>query len=329
MSEESTTKRRRRRRTPKQPEVEQEVLEQEEQAEEEEAPAPKTRRRRTTKPKAEEEAKPAPRKRRRKAAPKPEPEPEPEDEYEDGDDWDEDEAEYEDEPEPEPEPAPKRTRRKRTTTKKAPAKRTRRRKQEPEAEEVDDGDDEAEPAPKATTRRKRRETVTEMVEEGDKLEQLSSGDFVETLFELLNKGVAITLRPLGGKVLMYQSTTVDKLASAIPVGRGKTKSGRKRYAIDGKTHWNTICTPEFLEFEEDWKQYSYEEKVEIALDEGVEWVRHDDQRTDNMRLTQAVREAREITKFRPEYQDKQARDDLRELGIYADAIDEDEYEDDD
>jgi hypothetical protein len=72
-----------------------------------------------------------------------------------------------------------------------------------------------------------------------------------------------------------------------------------------------MVDPNYLEWINTWKAKSYAEKKAYAKKAKIKWEEHADERIDVMRITQAVREAEGIEKYKPEYRSRQARAALR------------------
>ena len=236
----------------------------------------------------------------------------------------------EDEPEDDPEekPAPKKRTRKPRAARGASAKR---KKVEPEPEPEDDGDEPEAPAPKRKPRtrsgaagrsRKRRAPPAEEVEEApakarrsksrrraeteDVVEEvvdhsMEEEDFARLLVTVLQRGEELVIRMTNTGDYVLRSASAVKQVKAAKKGR--------RTKLMTMADWHAIIfTTEFNEHQLWWKELSFEEKVKEAEGEGVTWERHSTPRVDNMRCTQAYREAFDIVKFNPGYDDKATRE---------------------
>jgi len=249
---------------------------------------------------------------------------EPEEEDEELEDEEEEDEEEEDEEEEVPAPKPTRQRRSRKAA-----------KPEPEEDEDEEELEEEPPAPKAkkgkVSRReapvktKRVNTVKEDVaaRKEDKLGQIPASQFTDVLLELIEAGSAVTLRKVGGKIIIYNAGIVDELSTRPGVRR--SLSGRTR-AITKKEMYEVAYDPEFLKFLDKWGELSYEEKLAVAKKEKISWEEHETPRVNVMRLTFAYREAHEIPKWRPEYEDKAARDLLLYENVHAEPLDDEDAE---
>lgn len=106
-----------------------------------------------------------------------------------------------------------------------------------------------------------------------------------------------------GKALIVTRLSDDKwqfkLADVAAPAAGKK--------VRGKEYNATVLSPEYIKWQKEWQALTYEEKVAQAKKMGVEWKRDKDPRMDAMRLTEAVCENMGISKYRPEYDTREAR----------------------
>lgn len=116
------------------------------------------------------------------------------------------------------------------------------------------------------------------------------------LLDTLAEGKALIITRLKGN--KYQVTQADALQA----------SGRK---MTNAEVWNQVVNPEFLDWHAEWNEKSFEEKKKHAKKVKATWEPHDDPRIEVMRITQAVREAEGIEKYKPEYRSRAARAALR------------------
>lgn len=72
-----------------------------------------------------------------------------------------------------------------------------------------------------------------------------------------------------------------------------------------------VYTEAYTEFERSWGVKSAEERLAYAKKKKIEWDEHDDHRINMLRLTQAVREAEGIEKYKPEWNTKAKRSKIR------------------
>lgn len=77
--------------------------------------------------------------------------------------------------------------------------------------------------------------------------------------------------------------------------------------LRGKEYWMTVRDPKYMEWREEWKQKSFEEKVAFAKKNGAKWEPAENQRIEEMRVSQVVREKLNIEKYKPEYRSRAAR----------------------
>lgn len=117
------------------------------------------------------------------------------------------------------------------------------------------------------------------------------------LMEGLAEGKALLISRTG------ENTWTATLVEAAPVATGKRKK------VFGKEYWDTVLSPEFVQFDAEWKELTPDEKVKAAKKSGVVLERGDKENEGIfiMKLTSLVREARGISKYKPEYQDRAAR----------------------
>jgi len=222
---------------------------------------------------------------------------------------DEDEEEDYDEEEEEEAPPPTRTR------------RTRRKKAAPTEDEEDDEDDEADvPTTKRTKRRKRvsaKDAAPDATPE-DKVAQSTGNELADALIAVLDAGHSIAFRKVAGKYVFHKSgelATVQQLATVKLEKNVLTRAQMEDIAY----------TQAFKDFYAAWREFTYEEKLEIADKEDVTWERHENPKIDVMRLTAALRTSRGIDKWRPQYESRKARKNLVEFGI---QLEEEDVEDD-
>lgn len=110
-----------------------------------------------------------------------------------------------------------------------------------------------------------------------------------------------------GKALQI-SRTGENTWTAKVVDATVTTSRKKMF---GKEYWDTVLSEDFVNFTEEWKALTYDEKKKKATKLGAKWEAAEDEGIDTMRITAAVREVQGIEKYKPEYQDRTARAALR------------------
>jgi len=77
--------------------------------------------------------------------------------------------------------------------------------------------------------------------------------------------------------------------------------------LSGKEYEQEVCTQEYLDFVEDWRSMDITEKRKLAKSLGCKWDKAADAKIENMSLSRAVQEAKEITKYKPKYKSGAAR----------------------
>jgi hypothetical protein len=87
---------------------------------------------------------------------------------------------------------------------------------------------------------------------------------------------------------------------------------RMKRGLTGKQYWEEVLNPEFEQWIKRWGTLTYSEKLSYAVTHKIEWVRvEDNERMDVMHLTEAVRKAENIEKYKPEYRKRTARNKIR------------------
>jgi hypothetical protein len=74
---------------------------------------------------------------------------------------------------------------------------------------------------------------------------------------------------------------------------------------------NIVYTKEYKAFEVEWQGMDTDERLDYADANDIDWVEHDNHRINMMRLSQAVREYRNITKYKDEWNTKSKRAKIR------------------
>jgi len=175
----------------------------------------------------------------------------------------------------------------------APAPRRRRKRTAaPRAEEdtEDEGDDEED-----TPRRKRAERVD--------LEEVSEKSPIAELLDLMREGESVFITKTvakNGKVTWQADSKEAFMASAgAPRGRRKLKATA--------AYWDLVLTQEYKDWQADWQKMSFEEKVKYAQDNDIKYEDTGEPRTTMMSISQAVRDAEDIKKYKKKYSTSAAR----------------------
>lgn len=138
----------------------------------------------------------------------------------------------------------------------------------------------------------------------------------------------------GAEIRTVEATVVEnvftELIEALEDGNAIfiTKTGKNKYqvtsgaaVVSGSSkrmargeYLDEVINPEYKEWKEKWRGLSFEAKKKYAKKLGVEWDAHEDEGIETMRLTQTVRLAEGIEKYKPEYRDRASRSALRSGG---------------
>ena len=86
-----------------------------------------------------------------------------------------------------------------------------------------------------------------------------------------------------------------------------TKASKSVGKLSGKEYEQEVCTQEYLDFVEEWRSMDITEKRKLAKSLGCKWDKAADAKIENMSLSRAVQEAKEITKYKPKYKSGAAR----------------------
>jgi len=175
-----------------------------------------------------------------------------------------------------------------------PATRRRRRRKVVEEPPDDDFEDEKEdePTPKKTRRRTRKKVV-EPEPEPVKAD-VSDLDVFYGLLESLDEGHTLVVSRTGEDTWSVSSSGT----AAVVAGPQKLK---------GQAYWMKVLSPEFLEFDEEWKELTFAEKKVKAKKAKARWEAHEDDRVEAMRVKPALMKKLGIEKYKPEYQTRAAR----------------------
>lgn len=190
------------------------------------------------------------------------------------------------EPEEEDEPPPVRSRR-----------RQPRKVVEPEPEEEDELEDEFD---EEDVGEEEPEEESAPAPEEIKVQKVSTAiaeNVFEQLFSEMREGEALLV------VRNSKNEWGLSLANAHDVGVGQKLSGAE--------YWNEVLNPEFVQWTEEWKNKTFEEKVKYAKKLKVTWKQNEDQGVETISLTQAVRKAENIKKYKPEYESRTERAKIR------------------
>lgn len=139
---------------------------------------------------------------------------------------------------------------------------------------------------------------------GSSEEKTTEVDAVEESAERTFAGLLAALSE--GDALIIKRTAEDTYVISMATREFVTSAPEPKPA-GKKVSVSDMLTDEYKEWQAEWSQLTYEEKVAKAEEDGVEWNRHENPRVDNMRLTAAYREALGIEKYKPEYRTRKAR----------------------
>ena len=118
-----------------------------------------------------------------------------------------------------------------------------------------------------------------------------------------------------GQELVIFKVSGDKWTIKIPGGGEESKPPKMPPSkaskgvgkLSGKEYEQEVCTQEYLDFVEDWRGMDITEKRKLAKSLGCKWDKAADAKIENMSLSRAVQEAKEITKYKPKYKSGAAR----------------------
>lgn len=109
-----------------------------------------------------------------------------------------------------------------------------------------------------------------------------------------------------GKSLIISAVGNNKWQ--ISTSEAVVSSGKK---LSGPEYAQTVFSQEYLDWNDEWRQLTYAEKLEKAAKAKVQWDKHENPKVDVMRLTEAYREHIGVEKYKPEYASRKAREVLR------------------
>jgi len=127
---------------------------------------------------------------------------------------------------------------------------------------------------------------------------------IEDIMNAMRSGEAIMVKREG--VNSYQVSVVPNDIIVSKTGFKYLKKG-----ITGRQYWEEVLNPEFAIWSKKWNSMTYTEKVAYATKLGVAWRHTDNERMDVMLMSEAVRKAEHIDKYKPEYMKRSARAKVR------------------
>lgn len=123
--------------------------------------------------------------------------------------------------------------------------------------------------------------------------EVHAGELVHQMFSALAE--------VGKPVLVTEGKGDTFLVSTVEAAPVKTSVGKKGYKE--KDFWSE----EYKEFKAWWTPMGPEEKEKWAADNKVTWDAHEDALVNNIRLTGAVKEHKGINKYKPGFEERNAR----------------------
>lgn len=123
--------------------------------------------------------------------------------------------------------------------------------------------------------------------------EVQAGELVRQMF--------LALSEVGKPVLVTEGKGDTFLVSTTEAAPVKTSASKKGYKE--KDFWSD----EYKEFKDWWTPMGPEEKEKWATDNKVTWDAHEDALVNNIRLTVAVQEHKGISKYKPGFEDRNAR----------------------
>lgn len=131
-----------------------------------------------------------------------------------------------------------------------------------------------------------------------KVDQQVMDDILQGIFDLIDAGESVMIT----KVEDGKWTIGPANKKALQVTSGK---------LSGKAYWDEVCTPEYREWEKEWITLSAAEKAKRCKTAGVTWTHAPDPRVDAINMTEAYRNKLGITKYKPQYESRKAREAIR------------------
>lgn len=89
---------------------------------------------------------------------------------------------------------------------------------------------------------------------------------------------------------------------------------QKKSGLKGNDYWKEVLDPAYVEWSKEWTAMSAEDRIKLAKSKKVQWKEDPDPRVNQMRCTEAYREAMGIEKYKPEYRSRKARKELQ-MGV--------------
>jgi hypothetical protein len=128
---------------------------------------------------------------------------------------------------------------------------------------------------------------------------------IEDIMKAMREGEAVMIKCLG--VNTYQVSVIPNDIIVSKTGFQYLKKG-----ITGRQYWLEVLNPEFEEWSKKWNAMTYSEKLKYAKSKKIKWESvPDNPKLDVMRMSEAVRKAENIEKYKPEYMKRSARSKIR------------------
>jgi len=109
-----------------------------------------------------------------------------------------------------------------------------------------------------------------------------------------------------GKSLLITHLGKGKYAIGFADGLKAAPQG-----LRGDAYWDKVANPGYRDWMHNWHDMTYDEKGKYAKKNKIKWNHHENPKVDVIRLTEAVRAAEGIEKYKPEYRSRSARAALR------------------
>lgn len=128
---------------------------------------------------------------------------------------------------------------------------------------------------------------------------------IEDIMSSLRDGEALMLKKEG--INSYQISVIPNDIIISKTGFQYLKKG-----LTGRQYWDEVLNPEFAVWSKKWNAMTYSEKLKYTKSKKIVWEPvPDNQKLDVMRMTEAVRKAENIEKYKPEYMKRSARSKVR------------------
>jgi hypothetical protein len=128
---------------------------------------------------------------------------------------------------------------------------------------------------------------------------------IEDIMTAMRNGEALMLKKEG--INTYQVSVIPNDIIVSKTGFQYLKKG-----ITGRQYWDEVLNPAFTEWSKKWNAMTYSEKLKYTKSKGIKWdAVADNPKLDVMRMTEAVRKAENIEKYKPEYRKRSARSKVR------------------